>query len=158
MKKMQHKKDSKCEINVDQSSNRKYQSFPLLSIFHGCLPEVFVPSYALGFICTHMHIWKKGCCTPIWGNTLDMNRVFVLPVDWNWHEMYLWLLPKEIRSYLGQTFTSMLSGIIEVQNCSLGCHFSKSAFALWQDWMNNFKFFSILTNCSNNDMSNPYRY
>ena len=75
---------------------------------------------------------KKGYYTPIWGHEIDMDRIFVLPVGWNWHAMYLWLLPNEIRPYLGRTFTSMPRGIIEVQNHSLGGHFSKSAFTLWQ--------------------------
>ena len=61
------------------------------------------------------HSWKKGCCTPIWGNKIDMDLIFVLPVGWNWHEMYLWLLPNEIRPYLGWTSISMPSGIAEVQ-------------------------------------------
>ena len=94
----------------------------------------------------------------IWGNKIDMDRIFVLPVAWNWHEMYLWLLPNEVQSYLGQTFTSMPTGIVKVPNHSLGSHLPKSAFALWQVWMNNCIFFSILINCSNNDLSNPYRY
>ena len=72
---------------------------------------------------------------------MDMDRIFVLPVGWYWHEMYLWLLPYEIQPYLGRTFTSMPSGIVEVQNRSLGGHSSKSAFALWQVRINNCIFF-----------------
>ena len=60
---------------------------------------------------------------------------------------------------LGRTFTSIPSGIVEVRNRSLGGHFPKSAFALWQVRINNcIFFFSILTDCSNFDPSNPYRY
>ena len=43
----------------------------------------------------------------------------------NWHEMYLWLLSREIRPYHDRTFISMLNGIVEVQNRSLGGHFPK---------------------------------
>ena len=98
------------------------------------------------------------CYTIIWGNNIYMGRINELPIGWNWHEMCLCLLPNEIRPYLGQTFTSMPSGIVEVQNRSLGGHFPKSAFALWQVWMNNCIFFSIPTNYSNNDPSKTYRY
>ena len=42
---------------------------------------------------------------PISGNKLDIYRIYVLPVGWNWQEMYVWLLPNEIQPYLGQTFT-----------------------------------------------------
>ena len=103
-------------------------------------------------------IGKKGCCTYIWGNEIDMDPIFVLPVGWNWHEMYLWLLPNEIRPYLDRTFTSMSSGIVEVQNRSLSDHFPKSTFALWQVRINNCILFSILTDCSNNAPSTPYIY
>ena len=34
--------------------------------------------------------------------------------------MYLWLLANEIRPYLDQTFISMPSGIVDVQNRSIG--------------------------------------
>ena len=88
----------------------------------------------------------------------DMDRIFVLPVDSNWHEMYLWLLPNEIHPNLGQTFTSMPSGIIKVPNHSLGGHSPKSAFALRQVRINRCMFLSILTDCSNNAPSNPNRY
>ena len=43
---------------------------------------------------------KKGYYTPIWGNKIDMDRISVHSVGWNWHEMYLWLLPNEIRPSL----------------------------------------------------------
>ena len=70
-----------------------------------------------------IHSWKKGCYTPISDNTIDMDRIFMLSVGWNWHEMYPWLLPSEIRPYPGQIFTSVLSGTIDVQNHSLGGRF-----------------------------------
>ena len=85
---------------------------------------------------------RKGCYTPIWGNEIDMDWIFVLPVGWKWYEMYLWLLPNKIGPYLVWTFTSMPSRIVEVQNHSLGGHFPKSAFVLWQVWINNWIFFS----------------
>ena len=56
--------------------------------------------------------------------------------------MFLWLLPNEIRPYHARTFTSMPSEIVKVQNCSLGCHFPKSAFKLWQVQLNDYIFFS----------------
>ena len=43
---------------------------------------------------------KKGYYTPIWVNKIDMDRISVHSVGWNWHEMYLWLLPNEIRPSL----------------------------------------------------------
>ena len=52
------------------------------------------------------------------------------------------------RADIDKTFISMPSGIVEVQNHSLGAHF-ESAIAY---------FFSILTNCSNNAPSNPYMH
>ena len=71
-----------------------------------------------------------------------MDRIRVLPVGWNWHEMYLWLLLNEIRLFFGRTSISVPSGIIEVQNYSLGGHFPKAAFPPWQVRMNNCIFFS----------------
>ena len=75
-----------------------------------------------------------------------MGRISVIPVGGNLHEMYLWLLPNEIRPYLGRTFISMPSGIVEVQNRSLGGHSHKSALALWQIQINNRMFspFSLI--------------
>ena len=93
---------------------------------------------------------------PIWRNEIDMDRSFVLPMGWNWLEMYMWLLPNEIWPYLGRSYTSKQSEIVEVQNLSLSGHFPKSDFALWQVRINNCIFFSILTDCSNNAPSNPY--
>ena len=50
----------------------------------------------------------------------------------NWHDIYLWLLPNETRTYLGRTFSWMPSGMGEVQNHSLVGNFPKFTFALWQ--------------------------
>ena len=66
--------------------------------------------------------------------------------------------PREIRPYLGRTFTSMASGVVKVQNCSLVVHSPKSAFALWQVRITIAYIFSILIECSNNALFNPYRY
>ena len=63
----------------------------------------------------HIHTWKKCHYTPIWGSKIGMDRIFELPVGWNWHEMYLWVLPNEIQPYLGRTVTSTPSGITEVK-------------------------------------------
>ena len=76
-----------------------------------------------GFVANWDTLLGKCCYTPIWGNKTNVDRIFVLPVGWNWHEMYLWLLLTEIRHYLGRTFTSMSRGIVPVQNRSLGGHF-----------------------------------
>ena len=110
-----------------------------------------------GYVVTYT-LRIKSCCTSIWGNKINMNHIFVLPVGWNWHEMNLWL-PNEIWPYHGRTFTSVQSEIMEVQNRRLG-HFPKSAFALWQVRFNNciYFFLSIITDCSNNAPSNPCRY
>ena len=65
-----------------------------------------------------IHFWKMLLYRHL--RQVDMDRIFVLPVVWNWHEMYLWLLPNEIRPNFGQTFTSMPNGIIKIQYHSLG--------------------------------------
>ena len=71
-------------------------------------------------------LWENTRChTLIWGNTMDMDRILVIPVGWNWRELYPWLLPNEIRRYLGRTVTSMATGIVQVQNRSLGGQFSQ---------------------------------
>ena len=70
----------------------------------------------------HIHPWKKAFTHPFKAK-IDMDRISVLPVGWNWHKMYLRVLPSEIRPYFGWTFTSLPSGIAEVQNHSLGGHF-----------------------------------
>ena len=52
-----------------------------------------------------------------------------------------WLFPKEIRHYLGQTFNARSSGIVELQNHSIGGRSPKSIFTLWQLWINIYIFF-----------------
>ena len=44
---------------------------------------------------------KKGCYTPIKDNKTNVDRTFVFPLGWNWHDMDPWLFPNEIRHYLG---------------------------------------------------------
>ena len=63
-------------------------------------------------------ILEKCCYTPIWGNKLDMDQIFVPRMGWNWHKTYLWLLNNKIRPHPGWTFTSMPSGIVKVQSHS----------------------------------------
>ena len=107
--------------------------------------SIYIP---ISFMVISMvHSWEKSLLTPIWGNKIDMNLICVLPVGWNWHEMYLWLLPNEIRPYLGRTCTSTPSGMVEVQNRSLGGHSPKSVFAPWHVRINNcicFSQFSLI--------------
>ena len=54
--------------------------------------------------------------------------------------------------------TSMPSGIVEDQRCSLGGHSPKSALALCQVQINNCISFTFPSDCSNNAVSNTYRY
>ena len=63
---------------------------------------------------------KKGCYTPIEDNKTNVDRTFVFPLGWNWHDMDPWLFPNEIRHYLGQTFNARSSGIVELRNNSIG--------------------------------------
>ena len=56
---------------------------------------------------------KKGCYTRIEDNRTNVDRKFVFPLGWNWHDMDPWLFPNEIRHYLGQTFNASSSGIVE---------------------------------------------
>ena len=98
----------------------------------------------------HVHSLKNGCYTPIWGNEFVMDRCFFIPVGWNWHEMYLWMLPNEIRPYLGQIFTSMPNGIVEVQNCSLGGHSPNLPSHCGKFESTIAYFFPILIDCYNN--------
>ena len=85
---------------------------------------------------------KKGCYTPIEDNKTYVDRTFVLPLGWNWHDMDPWLFPNEIRHYLGQTFNARSSGIVELRNHSIGGRSPKSIFTLWQLWINICIFFS----------------
>ena len=84
---------------------------------------------------------EKRLLHPHLRNKIHEDRICVLPMGCNWHEIYLWLLPNEIRPYHGRTFTTMPSGIAEVQNSSIGGHFPQSTFALWNVRINNCIFF-----------------
>ena len=84
---------------------------------------------------------KKGCYTPIEDNKTNVDRTFVFPLGWNWHDMDPWLFPNEIRHYLGQTFNARSSGIVEPRNHSIGGRSPKSIFTLWQLWINICIFF-----------------
>ena len=98
---------------------------------------------------------KKGCYTPIEDNKTNVDRTFVFPLGWNWHDMDPWLFPNEIRHYLGQTFNARSSGIVELRNHSIGGRSPKSIFTLWQLWINICIFFKSFSDCSNNAPSNP---
>ena len=100
-----------------------------------------------------IHSWQKGCYTPIEDNKTNVDRTFVFPLGWNWHDMDPWLFPNEIRHYLGQTFNARSSGIVELRNHSIGGRSPKSIFTLWQLWIN-----ICFSDCSNNAPSNPYGY
>ena len=89
----------------------------------------------------NIHSWQKGCYTPIEDNKTNVDRTFVFPLGWNWHDMDPWLFPNEIRHYLGQTFNARSSGIVELRNHSIGCRPPKSIFTLWQLWINICIFF-----------------
>ena len=84
---------------------------------------------------------KKGCYTPIEDNETNVDRTFVFPLGWNWHDMDPWLFPNEIRLYLGQTFNARSSGIVELRNHSIGGRSPKPIFTLWQLWINICIFF-----------------
>ena len=83
---------------------------------------------------------KKGCYTPIEDNKTNVDRTFVFPLGWNWHDMDPWLFPNEIRHY--QTFNARSNGIVELRNHSIGGRSPKSIFTLWQLWINIYIFFS----------------
>ena len=94
---------------------------------------------------------KKGGYTPIEDNKTNVDRTFVFPLGWNWHDMDPWLFPNEIRHYLGQTFNARSSGIVELRNHSIGGRSPKSIFTLWQLWINicifSQKFFWLFEQC-----------
>ena len=141
--------------------SRKAIFFKIYDWFHG-VPSDHSPCNII--MCSHwiwldglseIHSWGKGCYIHIWGNKIGMDGIFVLPVGWNWHEIYLWLLPHEILPYIVRTFTLMPSGIVVVQTrtpppSNLPSHCGK--------FESTIAFFSILTDCSNNVPSNRYRY
>ena len=96
---------------------------------------------------------EKGLSHPHLRQQIDMDRIFVLPVDWNWHEMNLWLLPNKIRIYLDRIIISMPSGIVASEvviapNLPLHCGKFQSTITY---------LFSILTDCSNDAPSKPYK-
>ena len=84
---------------------------------------------------------KKGCYTPIEDNKTNVDRTFVFPLGWNWHDMDPWLFPNEIRHYHGQTINARSSGIVELRNHSIGGRSPKSIFTLWHLWINICIFF-----------------
>ena len=94
---------------------------------------------------------KKGCYTPIEDNKTNVDRTFVFPLGWNWHDMDPWVFPNEIRHYLGQTFNARSSGIVEFRNHSISGRSPKSIFILWQLWINICilfqKFFWLFEQC-----------
>ena len=103
--------------------------------------------FSMGVLVTSFHwkqnhtLGKKGCYTPIEDNKTNVDRTFVFPLGWNWHDMDPWLFPNEIRHYLGQTFNARSSGIVELRNHSIGGRSPKSIFTLWQLWINICIFF-----------------
>ena len=119
---------------------------------HGCDLCYCQPHLLEACCMTTYTLGKQTLSHPHLGHTIDMDRILVIPVGWNWQEMYLWLLPNEIRCYLSRNFTSMATGIVQVQNRSLG-----GACALWFASVIAC-YLSIPTDCSNNVLSNPYRY
>ena len=88
-----------------------------------------------------IHSWQKRLLHPIEENKTNVDRTFVFPLGWNWHDMDPWLFPNEIRHYLGQTFNARSSGIFELRNHSIGGRSPKSIFTLWQLWINICIFF-----------------
>ena len=89
----------------------------------------------------HTLLAKKVVTPPSKDNKTNMDRTFVFPLGWNWHDMDPWLFPNEIRHYLGQTFNARSSGIVELRNHSIGGPSPKSIFTLWQLWINICIFF-----------------
>ena len=84
---------------------------------------------------------KNGCYTPIEDNKTNVDRTFVFPLGWNWHDMDPWVFHNEIRHYFGQTFNARSGGIVELRNHSIGGRSPKSIFTLWQLWINICIFF-----------------
>ena len=105
------------------------------------LPEMMLLRLSTPDCSMKYTLGKKGCYTPIEDNKTNVDRTFVFPLGWNWHDMYPWLFPNEIRLYLGQTFNARSSGIVELRNHSIGGRSPKSIFTLWQLWINICIFF-----------------
>ena len=53
--------------------------------------------------CPHT-LQEKLCYTPIWGKKFDMDRHFVLPMGWNWHEMYCECSPTCMWRHVAQCY------------------------------------------------------
>ena len=124
---------------------------------YGSSPWHLQESISIG-VRREIHSWHKGCYTPIEDNETNVDRTFVFPLGWNWHDMDPWLFPNEIRHYLGQTFNERSSGIVELRNHSIGGRSPKSIFTLWQLWINICiffqKFFWLFEQCP----VRPYGY
>ena len=125
-------------ILITKSSNKRFDRLGSVLFFFQCQIWDFVYAtfdklmYTLG---------KKGCYTPTEDNKTNVDRTFVFPLGWNWHDMDPWLFPNEIRHYLGQTFNARWSGIVKLRNHSIGGRSPKSIFTLWQLWINICIFF-----------------
>ena len=74
----------------------------------------------------------RRCSNYTHDNKTNVDRTFVFPLGWKWHDMDRWLFLNDIRHYLGQTFNARSSGIVELRNHSIGCRPPKSIFTLWQ--------------------------
>ena len=140
--KISFKRHLVCKVNIMENN-----------FFH-CFQFAFVYVFAYILIYT---LGKKGCYTPIEDIKTNVDRTFVFPLGWNWHDMDPWLFPNEIRHYLGQTFNARSSGIVELRNHSIGgCSPNQSSHC------DNFEsifayFFKSFSDCSNAP-SNPYGY
>ena len=88
-----------------------------------------------------IHSWQKRLLHPIEDNKTNVDRTFVFPLGWNWHDMDPRLFPNEIRHFLGQTFNARSSGIVELRNHSIRGRSPKSIFTPWQLWINIYIFF-----------------
>ena len=91
------------------------------------IPTINRPTRVTKYTCTiidniYTLLAKKGCYTPIEDHKTNVDRTFVFPLGWNWHDMDPWLFPNEIRHYLGQTFNARSSqtGIVKLRNHSIG--------------------------------------
>ena len=91
---------------------------------------------SISYVIIELHVYytlgKKGCYTPIEDNKTNVDRTFVFPLGWNWHDMDPWLFPNEIWHYLGQTFNARSSGIVGLRNHSIGNRSPKSIFRVFR--------------------------
>ena len=142
-------------------SSKSSYKHPISGVFCGFkCTFIFHPNHCSGGYNVMIYtLGKKGCYTPTEDNKTNVDRTFLFPLGWNWHDMDPWLFPNEIRHYLGQTFNARSSGIVELRNHSIGGRSPKSIFTLWQLWINICIFFQkFFSDCSNNAPSNPYGY